>query len=538
MGIETGAAKGKAGLLDAAAALWPSLPFMAYGLWGAWSALTYSGSLWLSDNEVDGTYLSQLYIVSTVVGGATFLVSALLARRGAAAAVAGRRAVVGGGIAACAACLLIVLAGPYYLQPVLGVVPIRVAFWVGAAATGVGTVLVGLRCGVLYGSLPPRRTVVYAALAQLVAAFVYLLAFACPSWAPVEHGPSLASIVFFCGLPLAAAALACVDPPRASGCDRTLLEGSASSGAAPGCLATRLPPAFWRFAGFVFLMSLCTSLPRSSAVSTHALASTLEGNDLLMVLRTAMALGFAVYGIRGTGKGMGFGKMCSLLATAAAVLTACAAALGGLTNELSLVVYFFSSIFEFVTWCLLAFVVVQKRVSPVLVFGLGRGAFMLGCGAGWMLGYAVMPLVPSGAPTAVLFMALAGVMLLLALGLFSEKDYERLFLPVSEEELSLEDLFGLDRRAQGLDAGGLRRSEKRGRFSRAVDEVARTFTLSAREAEVLRYLAMGYGSDRIADAMQVKVNTVRAHTHNVYVKLNVHSREELMRLVDDAVARQ
>ena len=55
---------------------------------------------------------------------------------------------------------------------------------------------------------------------------------------------------------------------------------------------------------------------------------------------------------------------------------------------------------------------------------------------------------------------------------------------------------------------------------------------------MLRCLAMGYGSDRIADTMQVKVNTVRAHTHNVYVKLDVHSREELMRLVDDAVAKQ
>jgi DNA-binding CsgD family transcriptional regulator len=49
---------------------------------------------------------------------------------------------------------------------------------------------------------------------------------------------------------------------------------------------------------------------------------------------------------------------------------------------------------------------------------------------------------------------------------------------------------------------------------------------------------MGYGSDRVAETMSVKVNTARAHTHNVYVKLDVHSREELMRLVDEAVARQ
>ena len=136
----------------------------------------------------------------------------------------------------------------------------------------------------------------------------------------------------------------------------------------------------------------------------------------------------------------------------------------------------------------------------------------------------------------VFFIALAGIMLLLVLGLFSERNYEQLFSPVSEEELSLEDLFDLDRRQRELESGP--KTEKRGRFSRAIEAVSQKYALSARESEVLRCLAMGYGSDRIADTMQVKVNTVRAHTHTVYVKLDVHSREELMRLVDDAVAKQ
>ena len=48
---------------------------------------------------------------------------------------------------------------------------------------------------------------------------------------------------------------------------------------------------------------------------------------------------------------------------------------------------------------------------------------------------------------------------------------------------------------------------------------------------------MGYGSDRVAETIGVKVNTVRAHTHNLYAKLYVHSREELMKLVDDAISQ-
>lgn len=553
-GKETGGKFSKQRLLDALAELWPSLPFMAFGLWSAWSSLTYSGSLWLSDNEVDGTYLSQLYNVSTLFGGATFIIAALLGFKGRAGALVSDRAVKIGGLAAGLGCLAIIAVGPYYLQSYLSVAATRSIFWVSAAVTGIGTVLVGLRCGVLYGSLPPRRILIYAALSQLVASFIYLLTFACPDWAPIEHGPSLASILFFCGLPLAAAALACVRPCKASGAGEL---GEAALGAeAPPAQAgpdspassrsatasgrvssrLRLPAVYWRFAVFTFFISMLTSMPRAAVVTTHALATTLEGSNLLMVLRVVMSAAVIVYAIRADARGVGFGKICSLIATVSAIATACVSAFGGLSSALSLVVYFAANVFEFVMWCLLAFIVVQKRLPAVVVFGTGRGLFMAGCGLGWMLGSTVLPLIDEGTPTTVLFIAMAGIMLLLALGLFSEKDYERLFSPVSEEELSLEDLFDLDRRQRELESGP--KTEKRGRFSRAIEAVSQKYALSARESEVLRCLAMGYGSDRIADTMQVKVNTVRAHTHNVYVKLDVHSREELMRLVDDAVAKQ
>lgn len=553
-GKETGGKFSKQRLLDALAELWPSLPFMAFGLWSAWSSLTYSGSLWLSDNEVDGTYLSQLYNVSTLFGGATFIIAALLGFKGRAGALVSDRAVKIGGLAAGLGCLAIIAVGPYYLQSYLSVAVTRSIFWVSAAVTGIGTVLVGLRCGVLYGSLPPRRILIYAALSQLVASFIYLLTFACPDWAPIEHGPSLASILFFCGLPLAAAVLACVRPCKASGAGElgeaalgvetssaqavSAPSASSRSATASGRVSSRLrlPAVYWRFAVFTFFISMLTSMPRAAVVTTHALATTLEGSNLLMVLRVAMSVAVIVYAIRADARGVGFGKICSLIATVSAVATACVSAFGGLSSALSLVVYFAANVFEFVMWCLLAFIVVQKRLPAVVVFGTGRGLFMAGCGLGWMLGSTVLPLIDEGTPTTVLFIAMAGIMLLLALGLFSEKDYERLFSPVSEEELSLEDLFDLDRRQRELESGP--KTEKRGRFSRAIEAVSQKYALSARESEVLRCLAMGYGSDRIADTMQVKVNTVRAHTHNVYVKLDVHSREELMRLVDDAVAKQ
>lgn len=72
----------------------------------------------------------------------------------------------------------------------------------------------------------------------------------------------------------------------------------------------------------------------------------------------------------------------------------------------------------------------------------------------------------------------------------------------------------------------------------AATACAATYGLSEREAEVFRYLAMGYGNERIAQGLGVKAATARTHTHNVYAKLDVHTREALMRFVDDAVRRQ
>ena len=58
--------------------MWPALPFMALGVWSAWSALTYSGSIWLSDNEVNGEWLSNLFTVSTLTFAALFIIHVIL----------------------------------------------------------------------------------------------------------------------------------------------------------------------------------------------------------------------------------------------------------------------------------------------------------------------------------------------------------------------------------------------------------------------------------------------------------------------------
>ncbi len=63
------------------------------------------------------------------------------------------------------------------------------------------------------------------------------------------------------------------------------------------------------------------------------------------------------------------------------------------------------------------------------------------------------------------------------------------------------------------------------------DELARTYGLTAREREVLGFLAHGHNGVYIGEELVISPNTVRTHIHNIYRKLNVASREDILRIV-------
>ena len=63
-------------------------------------------------------------------------------------------------------------------------------------------------------------------------------------------------------------------------------------------------------------------------------------------------------------------------------------------------------------------------------------------------------------------------------------------------------------------------------------EVSRVHGLSARETEVLALLARGRSLQSIADALCVAYSTVKTHTDRIYAKTNVHSRQELIALLE------
>lgn len=65
-------------------------------------------------------------------------------------------------------------------------------------------------------------------------------------------------------------------------------------------------------------------------------------------------------------------------------------------------------------------------------------------------------------------------------------------------------------------------------------KVRETYGLTPREAEIMELLARGRNSQAIQEKLVVSRNTVKTHVKNIYLKLDVHSQQELIDLVERA----
>jgi len=78
----------------------------------------------------------------------------------------------------------------------------------------------------------------------------------------------------------------------------------------------------------------------------------------------------------------------------------------------------------------------------------------------------------------------------------------------------------IDKQLSNLALEALLRRETAGR--------ARSSILSPRETEIVRMVAGGLGNRELAERLGVSEGTIKIHLHNIYKKLKVHSRLELV----------
>lgn len=70
------------------------------------------------------------------------------------------------------------------------------------------------------------------------------------------------------------------------------------------------------------------------------------------------------------------------------------------------------------------------------------------------------------------------------------------------------------------------------RISRQAQILRERYRLSARETEVMEYIARGYTVARTAQELVVSENTIRTHSKRIYAKLDIHKKQELIEMLE------
>lgn len=521
---------------------WPSLRYLSVGVWLAWVFLMSSGMIWLSDTEFDGTYVAELMLGISIIGALICFIAPLLGQR-IQALLAKRSFIVSISLIATAGALAIILAGPYYLAfPPL--------FQIGVVLTSLFTGVFVLKCGSLFGKLDSRRVFLYSLYGELVMVALSYFIFANDFFAPISGGPSLAGILAFALLPPIAAWLVSLPPSgseigqsqgvsvsitdedlgkEAAGITDT--EGTSVSKNREGSSeqtpeaevkprVARLPSGFAKLLFMIFFSTLVSEMFRNYFAFVRTPEITSIDSMLVLLLRLGFALVMLFYALR-THRKIRFSKMYQYSLVVLAVVVSLIPLLMDQTTILSSLIGGVSSCMNLLIWCLLSMVVYEKETSPFVVFGFGWGTLLAARASGWLLGMLVLPGLAGTSWESFVYWGVAILILTATILLFSENRLERLFGNVAKEQISV----GIVEPEEV--------SEKEHRpWREACVRIGTQALLSQREQEVFELLSVGRSPKNIATHLVVSVNTVRTHTRNIYTKLDAHSREDLIQLIE------
>jgi DNA-binding CsgD family transcriptional regulator len=76
------------------------------------------------------------------------------------------------------------------------------------------------------------------------------------------------------------------------------------------------------------------------------------------------------------------------------------------------------------------------------------------------------------------------------------------------------------------------------RFRKAVLELGKANRLTEREIEVVALLARGRTARHIADSLVISEKTAKTHLRNIYVKLGIHTQQELLTMIEESINSQ
>lgn len=167
-----------------------------------------------------------------------------------------------------------------------------------------------------------------------------------------------------------------------------------------------------------------------------------------------------------------------------------------------------SYLFEMLVWLVCPFVVVERGLASLQLFGWGAAAFHVGSFAGLLFGDWAQGRFGADALATPLCIGIAGVLVVVTCYVFREQGVSDLFLPARDvpPEAAPDQVHA------------------------NCCELAEEFGLTSRERQVLELLARGRSAPYIEQELGVSASTAKTHVRHIYDKLGVHNKQELLDL--------
>ena len=181
---------------------------------------------------------------------------------------------------------------------------------------------------------------------------------------------------------------------------------------------------------------------------------------------------------------------------------------------------FIAMVNEVICWSAVACYMHVYQVHPFANAGFGRVGDVIGLGLGF--GYGLISLGVSYDDYGFGVLRALVVILFIAVQVFFFQDNYKPFTEHSSmsEELSEQ----LPEPVQDV--------QHRGVWKENITAFANKYELTARQTEVLMLLAKGYSTAKIEEVFVISNHTVKAHVYGIYQKTDVHSRQELIELIE------
>jgi DNA-binding CsgD family transcriptional regulator len=177
--------------------------------------------------------------------------------------------------------------------------------------------------------------------------------------------------------------------------------------------------------------------------------------------------------------------------------------------------------------------IVLHRQSPPNTSGYGRLYSYLGICVGLLVGFAAFETGVFGENTSAIFI-ISIVVCAVVITLFAMAENRFPIDEKAEAELLFFQAEQILKENPDATPEDIDRELMKGKrvWKMRCDRVAQHYDLSSRQIEVFRLLAKGRNAEYITEELVISPHTTKAHIYSIYQKLGVHSRQELISLIE------